>query len=106
MFICFGFKSVETKQRHDEHFHKLSQRVYTNDYPQTMSSRTLSDNQVVTRSQTRNNTRNLESNKPVTGKNSPEQRNTTDKNPSQPSNVPRRGILEKNEQPLRMPSQE
>ena len=51
--------------RRDEHFYKISQRVYTNDYPQTMSARALSDNQVVTRS----NIKNLDSNKPITRKN-------------------------------------
>ena len=51
--------------RRDEHFHKLSQRVYTNDYRQTISTRALLDNQVVTRSQTRSNVKNQENNKPV-----------------------------------------
>ena len=60
-----------------------------------MSARALSDSQVMTRSQTRNNVKNLENNKPVTRE-----------NPSQPLNVPRRGILKRNEQPLRVPSQE
>ena len=60
----------------------------------------------MTRSQTRNNVKNLENNKLVTRKNSPEQKNTTNKNLSHPSNVPRRGILKKNDQPWRMPSQE
>ena len=92
--------------RQDEHVHKLSQRVYANDCPQTMSARTLSDNQVITRSQARSNIKNLDSNKPVTKKNFPEQRSTTDKNLSLPSSVPHKGILKKNEHPLRMPSQE
>ena len=60
-----------------------------------MSARALLDSQVMTRSQTRNNVKNLENNKPVTRE-----------NPSQPLNVPRRGILKRNEQPLRVPSQE
>ena len=66
----YGIALNQQKQntRCDEHFHKLSQRVYTNDYPQTMSARELSDSQVVTRSQTRNNVKNLENNKPVTEK--------------------------------------
>ena len=79
--------------RRDEHFHKLSQRVYANSFSQTMSARALADNQVVTRSSIRN----LDSNKPVTRKNSPEQRSTADKNPSLSS--PHRGILKRNEHP-------
>ena len=67
-----------------------------------MSARALSDNQVVTRS----NIKNLDSNKPVTRKNFPEQRSTTNKNLSWPSSVRHKGILKKNEHPLRMPSQE
>ena len=80
--------------------------MYTKDYPQTRSTRMLSDNQVLTRSQTRNNVKNQENNKLVIRENSPEQRNTTRKIPSQPSNVPHKGILKKNDQPWRMPSQE
>ena len=30
--------------RRDEHFHKLSQRVYANSFSQTMSARALADN--------------------------------------------------------------
>ena len=64
----YGVVLTQQKQntRRDEHFHKLPQRVYTNDYPQTMSARAISDSQVVTRSQMRNNAKNLENNKPVT----------------------------------------
>ena len=51
--------------RRSEHFHKPCKNVYTNDYPQTRSVRMLSDNQVVTRSQTRNNVKHQENNKPV-----------------------------------------
>ena len=93
----YGVALNQQKQdtRHDEHFHKLSQRVYTNNCPQTVSARAFSDSQVTTRSQTRNNVKNLENNKPVTRE-----------NPSQPLNVPRRGILKRNEWPLRVPSQE
>ena len=58
-----------------------------------MSARALSDNQVVTRS----NIKNLDSNKPVTRKNFPEQRSTTDKSPS--SSSPHKGILKRNEHP-------
>ena len=67
----YGLVLSQQKQniRRDEHFRKVSQRVYTNDYPQTMSARALSDNQVVTRSQTRSNVKNLDSNKPITRKN-------------------------------------
>ena len=87
----YGLVLSQQKQniRRDEHFHKLSQRVYTNDYPQTMSARALLDNQVVTRS----NIKNLDSNKPVTRKNFPEQRSTTDKKLSWPSSVPHKDIL-------------
>ena len=69
--------------------------MYTNDYPQTMSAKALSDSQVMTRSQMRNNVKNLENNKPA-----------TKENPSQPLNVPHGRILKRNEQPLRVPSQE
>ena len=50
----YGLVLGQHKQniRHDEHFHKLSQKVYTNNYPQDVLARTLPDNQVVTRSQT------------------------------------------------------
>ena len=61
-----------------------------------MLARALSDSQVTTMSQTRNNVKNLENNKPITRE-----------NPSQPLNVPQgRGILKRNEQPLRVPAQE
>ena len=42
----YGLVLNQQKQniRRDEHFCKISQRVYTNDYPQTMSARALSDN--------------------------------------------------------------
>ena len=91
----YGLVLSQQKQnaRRDEHLRKLSQRVYTNKYPQTMSARELSDNQVMTRS----NIRNLDSNKPVTRKNFPEQRSTTDKNPS--SSSPHKGISKRNEHP-------
>ena len=41
----YGLVLNQQKQntRRDEHFHKLSQRVYTNDFPQTMSVRKLSE---------------------------------------------------------------
>ena len=60
-----------------------------------MSARALSNSQVMTRSQTRNNVKNLENNKPVTRE-----------NPSQPLNVPRRGVMKRNKKPLRVPSKE
>ena len=52
----YGVALNQQKQdtRHDEHFHKLSQRVYTNNCPYTMSARALLDSQVTTRSQMRN----------------------------------------------------
>ena len=90
--------------RRDEHFHGPSKNVYTNNYPQTRSARKLSDNQVVTRSQTRNNLKNQD--KPIIKENSPEQRNTTRKTPSQPPSVPPKGILKRNDQLRRMTFQE
>ena len=45
-------------------------------------------------------------NKPIIRENSPEQRNTTRKTPSQPPNGPPKGILKNNDQPQRMTFQE
>ena len=92
--------------RRDEHFHKTFEIVYTNDYPQTRSARKLSDNQVATRSQAKNNLKSQDNNKPIIKENSPEQRNTTRKTPSQPPNVPPKGILKNNDRPQRMTFQE